>query len=101
MSKIVRQRIPAVEVAELTKYCIAKHGKEIEDLFKPAKMRMHWAMVAAEGADISKNCLREMVEHHRGAVALLDVVLANVATANLRANRIAVCRSCPAAERIE
>ena len=76
-------------------------ARKLKTPFKPADMRMHGAIMAADGADISKNCLRKMVEHHRGAVALSDVVLANVATANLRANRITVCRSCPAAEMIE
>lgn len=100
MSEIVLTQSPTPEVLAMAKDTIAKQGKEIEDLtkllskapgdaaslepYKPANMVMHEAMMAAKGADVSETYLRKMLEHHRGAVALTDVVLAKGATGAVR-----------------
>jgi len=44
--------------------------------FAGAEMRMHDAMMAAGGADVSETWVRKMIEHHRGAIAMADVLLA-------------------------
>lgn len=101
MSEVVLQQSPTAEVGAMAKDTIAKQGNEIEDLtkllskapaapaslepFKAANKAMHEAMMAAKGADVSETYLRKMLEHHRGAVALADVVLANGATGRVRA----------------
>ena len=100
MSEIVLTQTPTPEALAMAKDTIAKQGKEIEDLtkllskapadpaslvpFKSANMTMHRAMMAAKGADVSETYLRKMLEHHRGAVALSDVVLANGAMGGVR-----------------
>lgn len=101
MSEVVLERNPTPDVLAMAKNTIAKQGKEIEALtklqskspadpaslepFKPANMAMHEAMMAAKGADVSETYLRKMAEHHRGAIALSDVVLAKGATGRVRA----------------
>ena len=101
MSEIVLTQTPTPEAPAMAKDTIAKQGKEIKDLnrllskspadpaslepFMPANMAMHEAMMAAKGADVSETYLRKMLEHHRGAIALSDVVLANGATGGVRA----------------
>ena len=45
------------------------------DLYRPAMMDMKQKMVAATGADASELIMREMLEHHTGAVAMSDVAL--------------------------
>lgn len=100
MSEIVLTQSPTPEALAMAKDTIAKQGKEIQDLarllskapgdaaslepYKPANMAMHEAMMAAKGADVSETYLRKMLEHHRGAVALSDVVLAKGATGVVR-----------------
>lgn len=46
---------------------------------------MHSAMMAATGVNLSETYLRKMLAHHRGAVAMSDVALANGATGAIRA----------------
>lgn len=41
--------------------------------------------MAAKGADISETYLRKMLAHHKGAVAMSDVALANGVTGAVRA----------------
>lgn len=54
------------------------------DLYQPAMDKMHQAMMAASGADLSETYHRKMLEHHRGAVAMADVALANGVAGALR-----------------
>ena len=103
MSEVVLTQTPTPEALAMAQDTIAKQGKEIEDLtkllskssanpanpanlepYRPANMAMHEAMMAAKGADVSETYLRKMLAHHRGAVALSDVVLANGATGRVR-----------------
>ena len=80
---------------------IDKQGEEITDLEKliatgtpdpasaelygPATTVMHNAMMAAKGANVSETYLRKMLEHHKGAVEMSNVALANGATGAVRA----------------
>ena len=100
MSRIVLDQNPTADVAKMARETIAKQGKEIEDLqklvqegapdqrsaelYRPAMMDMHQKMMAASGADISQTYMRKMLEHHKGAVAMSDVALANGVTGTLR-----------------
>ena len=54
------------------------------DLYRPAAMEMHNAMMSAKGSDVSESYLRKMLAHHKGAVAMSDVALANGANGALR-----------------
>ena len=54
-------------------------------LYKPAAMEMHNAMMAATGSDISDTWVRKMLEHHKGAITMSDIALANGATGAVRA----------------
>lgn len=53
--------------------------------FAQAEAQMHEQMMAAAGADASETWIRKMIEHHRGAVAMSDVVLAQNPTPEVRA----------------
>lgn len=100
MSRIVLDQNPTADVAKMARETIAKQGKEIEDLqklvqegapdqrsaelYRPAMMDMHQKMMAASGSDVSQTYMRKMLEHHKGAVAMSDVALANGVTGTLR-----------------
>lgn len=100
MSRIVLAQSPTADVARMAQSTIDKQGKEITDLeklvatgtpdpasaelYRPAATQMHNAMMAAKGADVSETYLRKMLEHHKGAVAMSDVALANGATGAVR-----------------
>lgn len=80
---------PVREMAQMT---ITKQTREIGELEAMAKQgspsseagaaynagdsRMHDAMMAAKGADASETWIRKMIEHHRGAIAMSEVVIA-------------------------
>lgn len=101
MSRIVLTQNPTADVATMAQMTIDMQGKEITDLeklaatgnpnpasaelYRPAAMQMHNAMMAASGANISETYLRKMLAHHQGAVAMSDVALANGATGAVRA----------------
>ena len=89
------------DVAKMAQTTIDMQGKEITDLqtmvaagtpnpgsaelYKPASMTMHSDMMSAKGSDVSQTYLRKMLAHHKGAVAMSDVALANGATGAVRA----------------
>lgn len=54
-------------------------------LYQPAQAAMHNAMMPAAGSDTSDTWVRKMLEHHKGAVAMSDIALANGATGAVRA----------------
>lgn len=101
MSNIVLGQNPTSDVRTMAEQTISKQGKEIADLtrlrgkspanpaslepYRPAGMAMHQAMMSAKGANISETYLRKMLEHHRGAVALSDVVIAQGIDSRVRA----------------
>lgn len=45
------------------------------DPFMPAKKQMHERMMAAQGANAAEAWARKMIEHHRGAVQMSEVLL--------------------------
>ena len=91
MSKIVLEQHPSGDARMMAEQTIAMQGKEIDELtrllskspadpaslepYRPAGSAMHDAMMAAGGADASETYFRKMLEHHRGAIALSDVVI--------------------------
>lgn len=92
MSKAVLDRNPTKDARQMAQQTITKQGREIDDLtkllgtgsadptslepYRKANQAMDDAMMAAKGKDVSETYLRKMLAHHRGAVALSDVVLA-------------------------
>jgi uncharacterized protein (DUF305 family) len=44
--------------------------------FGAAEMQMHERMTAATGANASETWVRKMIEHHRGGIAMSDILLA-------------------------
>ena len=101
MSRQLLTLNPPANVAEMAQMSIDKQGKEIteleklvatgspdpasSELYREASTTMHDAMMAAKGAGVPETYLRKMLEHHKGAVALSDVALANGATGAVRA----------------
>ena len=101
MSRIVLTQSPTADVAKMAQDTIDKQGREITDLekliatgtpdpasselYRPASMAMHDAMMAAKGPNVSDTYLRKMLEHHKGAVAMSDVALANRPAVAVRA----------------
>lgn len=101
MSKVLLDQGVTGHVADMARQTIDKQGKEIADLRKlvatgnadpasaqpyaAAESQMHQAMMEAKSADVSDTFIRKMLEHHKGAVALSDVALANGATGAVRA----------------
>ncbi|WP_228241552.1 DUF305 domain-containing protein [Porphyrobacter sp. GA68] len=101
MSRIVLAQNPSADVGMMAQQTIDKQTREIAELekliasgtpnpasgelYRPATMQMHEAMMGAKGADISETYLRKMLAHHQGAVAMSDVALANGASGAVRA----------------
>ncbi len=101
MSRLVLTMSPGTHVAGMANSIIGKQTKEITaleklvtqgnpdpasaELYQPPMDQMHRAMMAVTGADLSETFHRKMLEHHRGAVAMSDVALANGATGPVRA----------------
>lgn len=52
--------------------------------YAQSEMKMHEAMAAAVGTDVSDTWVAKMIEHHRGAVAMSNVVLAANPSTELR-----------------
>ena len=74
------------EVAALEKLIATGNPDPVSAaLYQPAAMDMHNAMMAAQGSDVSDSWVRKMLEHHKGAVAMSDIALANGATGTVRA----------------
>lgn len=102
MSNLVLAQNPSAEVAKMAREIVAKQTAEIADLeklvakgkpdpasaepFRASATTMHSAMMAATGADVSETYLRKMIEHHKGAVAMSEVALAQGVTGAVRAS---------------
>ena len=101
MSRLALTLNPGEHVAGMAQATIDKQGAEIialeklvatgapdpasAELYRAAGMQMHDAMMAAKGADIAETFHRKMLEHHKGAVAMSVVALANGVTGTIRA----------------
>lgn len=53
----------------------APHGNDATE-HSQADMRMHEAMAAAVGADVSDTFVRKMIAHHEGAIEMTDTIIA-------------------------
>ena len=100
MSEIAIKQNVNADAAGMARMTITKQGKEIEnlrnlvkqgspnpqsgELYRASTDRMHDAMMAAKGADITETFLRKMLEHHRGGVTMSDVALKNGVSGSLR-----------------
>ena len=101
MSRLLLAQNIRGHVADMARQTIQKQMAEVATLeklvatgnpnpasaapYQPAQMAMHNAMMAAKGSDISNTWVRKMLEHHKGAVAMSDIALANSATGTVRA----------------
>lgn len=101
MSRVVLGLHPTPEVAKMAQMTIDNQGAEIEalkvlaksgvanpdsaKLYESAMVTMHHDMMAASGATASETYLAKMLAHHRGAVAMSDIALANGAAGAVRA----------------
>lgn len=52
--------------------------------YPPAEMKMHRAMMGAIGSDATETWVRKMIEHHRGAVEMSQIVLRDTRDAKVR-----------------
>ena len=100
MSKVVLGLEPTSDVAKMAQITIENQGAEIEALkalarngaanvdsaapYQAAMSKMHDEMMAASGTTPSETYLAKMLAHHRGAVAMSDIALANGATGGVR-----------------
>lgn len=91
MSKTVLTQSPPADVRKMAQSIIAKQTAEIDKLNKMLSSRppeqssmepyhaamtaMDNAMMAAQGANASETYLRKMLAHHKGAVAMSEIVL--------------------------
>ena len=100
MSRIVLGLEPTADVTKMAQMTIDNQGAEIEALkalarngtadpesarlYEAAMTEIHSEMMAASGATPSEAYLAKMLAHHRGAVAMSDIALANGATGAVR-----------------
>ena len=100
MSREVLSLNPTEGVRRMAQMTVDKQSKEIEDLrgliregapnqasaqlYMAADRDMMQRMMAASGANPSETWTRKMIEHHRGALAMSDGVLANNPAAEVR-----------------
>lgn len=100
MSRIALQQTPTADVTEMARMGIQKQQMDIDairklvtdgppdqkgaDLYKPAMMEMQQDMQSAMGSNISETFMRKMLAHHKGAVAMSDIALANGVSGALR-----------------
>lgn len=101
MSRTVLDLRPTPDVAKMAQMTIANQGAEIDALkalsktgapdtqsaalYETAIAKMHQDMMAATGTTASETYLAKMLAHHRGAVAMSDIALANGAAGAVRA----------------
>jgi len=100
--EIARQTLamrPDAHVAQMARATIDQQTKELAhlqtlvaqgpldqasaDIYQPAMDKMHQAMMAATGTNLSQTFHRKMIEHHKGVVAMADVALSNGVTGAL------------------
>ncbi|WP_295638281.1 DUF305 domain-containing protein [Novosphingobium sp.] len=63
------------------------HGMMMNDPSNPyakSEMDMHMRMMAAKAGDVSEKWTRKMIEHHRGAIAMSRVALAQASDADTK-----------------
>lgn len=91
ISVIFLRQKPSGDVAAIAQSAVDKQTKEIADLgklvqngqpdhqsaslYQPAMVKMHDALMEVQDTNVSETFMRKMLEHHRGAVAMSDVLL--------------------------
>lgn len=96
ISRQVLTMSPDAHIAQMANETIEKQTKEIagleklvaqgtpdpasSDLYQPTMDKMHQAMMAANGTSLSETFHHKMLEHHKGAIAMSNVALANGVT---------------------
>ncbi|WP_158703032.1 DUF305 domain-containing protein [Allosphingosinicella vermicomposti] len=102
MSNTVLGQTQNADVRRMAQTTIDKQTREIQDLekiaqanaapsqdaatlYRPSEMKMHEQMMAATGSSVDEIWMRKMIEHHRGAVEMSDVVLAQNPNTAIRA----------------
>lgn len=101
ISRQVLTMNPETDVLRLARQTIDKQTTEIAaleklvtqgapdpasaELYVPAMDRMHQAMMGAAGASLSETFYRKMLAHHKGAVEMSNVALANGVAGAVRA----------------
>ncbi|MES2147321.1 MAG: DUF305 domain-containing protein [Pseudomonadota bacterium] len=96
ISRQVLTMNPEARVAQMAQQTIDKQTKAITvlerlvaqgnpdpasaELYGPTMDKMHQAMMTATGKTLSETFFRKMLEHHKGAVAMSDIALANGVT---------------------
>jgi uncharacterized protein (DUF305 family) len=69
-------------VLAMARKTVSDQGKEIQELermlqaYKQSDQTMHQRMMAATGANPSETWIRKMIEHHRGAVDMSNILIA-------------------------
>ena len=92
MARIMLQGEPSDHVRQMAQETVEKQGAEVDRLtamlgtapadpasdapFRAPRAAMEHAMMPAKAADPEETFLRKMLEHHRGAVALSDALIA-------------------------
>jgi uncharacterized protein (DUF305 family) len=95
MSNVLLAQGGPEPVLSMARKTIADQGKEIEELermvqaggigagtsgdanpYKQSEQTMHQKMMAATGADAAETWMRKMIEHHRGAVDMSNILVA-------------------------
>lgn len=100
MSQVMLGLNPPADVAEMARTGIEKQRKDMEaiqklfadgapapataELYRQAMMDMDKAMEQAKGSTVAETFMLKMIAHHRGAVAMADVALANGVSGALR-----------------
>gem|GEM_PF-367848 len=92
MSNLVIAQGQDPKVREMARKTAAMQQKDVEDLqrmirqgppdpasaeaYRAAERQMHDKMMTAGGADASETWTRKMIEHHQGAIAMSEIVIA-------------------------
>ncbi|CAN5387268.1 hypothetical protein BH09PSE1_BH09PSE1_01830 [soil metagenome] len=75
---------PQSESAEATPPPPAMEPAMAQTAYSASEMKMHDAMMAANGADVSEVWARKMIPHHQGAVDMSQVVLRDGTNPDIR-----------------
>ncbi len=79
---------PAIAQMQAMDHSAMGHGQMTKatpaNPFPPSEMAMHEKMMGAVGADATETWVRKMIEHHRGGIAMSQIVLHETKDAQVR-----------------
>lgn len=79
---------PAIAQMQSMDHSGMNHGQMMQPTpanpYPPSEMQMHQKMMSAMGADATETWVRKMVEHHRGGIAMSQIVLRETKDAKVR-----------------